>query len=165
MKFNFTIFRMIDLLSVFDKFSNADKELGYAIAKTKLNILDVLAEYREKVNDIASKYETIDENGKKSIPSDSYKDYILEMSEYFNNQVEVEIYQVPRGVIKESNYYNPDCKVSEYELLVALFSQQPTLFNEANEEKISAPVNAEEETADASMTEEASTEEAIEENN
>ena len=125
MKFN--IMRLIDILNVLDKFTNADKELAYAISKTKLNIINEISEYYEHINDLAKTYGEKSENGNYIVSkeSDQFNEYITKVSEILSTDVEIDVYQIPRDVFVNSNYFNPDCLEAEYDILFMLFSEKP----------------------------------------
>lgn len=132
MKITMNNMALIELLQTLNRFANVTGKLGYAISKTKKGMESELAVFEVERQKLIKKYGTDDGKGNFAVDekSESYQDFVREVTEIAEEQVEINFFQVSQEVFNKTDYYSDDCSVRDYDILEALFVEKPK-----NEEK------------------------------
>ena len=132
MKITMNNMALIELLQTLNRFADVTGKLGYAISKTKKGMESELAVFEVERQKLIRKYGTDDGNGNYSVDekSESYQDFVKEVTEIAEEQVDIEFFQVSPDVFRKADYYSEECSVRDYDILEALFVEKPK-----NEEK------------------------------
>lgn len=132
MKITMNNMALIELLQTLNRFADVTGKLGYAISKTKKNMESELVVFEVERQKLIKKYGTNDGNGNYSVDenSETYHDFVKEVTEIAEEQVEINFFQVSQEVFNKTDYYSDECSVRDYDILEALFVEKPK-----NEEK------------------------------
>ena len=132
MKITMNNMALIELLQTLNRFANVTGKLGYAISKTKKGMESELAVFEVERQKLIKKYGADDGKGNFAVDekSESYQDFVKEVTEIAEEQVEINFFQVSQEVFNKTDYYSDECSVRDYDILEALFVEKPK-----NEEK------------------------------
>ena len=124
MKLNMKYVDMIYTFQVLDKFTFVKDELGHAIYQTKERFYELLKPFNEKYKELVNKYNiTFSEDGSIA-DNENIKEFFKAVDEISEESTEVEIDQVEYEAFKNTDIYNRNCSVGEYDLIRSLFVKQ-----------------------------------------
>lgn len=123
MKITMSNFVALNILNDLNKYSHITGILGYAISRTKKNILDEVKVFNDEREKLVRKYGTENEDKTISVKEDSenYREFIKEYIPLAQATFETEIYLVTQEEYDNSEVYNEKLSVSDYEWLESLF--------------------------------------------
>lgn len=123
MNIKVTNMTLLNILNLLDKFGFVTGELGYAIAKSKQQMLEKILPFGEKRKAILEKYGEADENGNYKINQESehYNEYANEIVSIAEEMIDLELIQVSKEVFDATDIYRDELSSRDYEMLQTLF--------------------------------------------
>lgn len=126
MKIELTNWNIVNLINVLDKFSATKGKIGHSIAATRSNLEEAILPFIRQRNELLAEYGKEVEDGRHIIDKDSehYDEYMNKFTKIAENQVEVEINQIPKTDFNYEDLYGDDVTVRDYKFIEEIFVER-----------------------------------------
>lgn len=128
---------IIEILQSLGKFDGVSGKLGYAISRTKNNMVREIKPFEDMRDNLFRKYAEKDENGNPTSikpNTDGFKNFIEEITPISQIAIDIDVFQISQEEFDKSDSYSEAASVKDYDVLQLFIKKEEKQEDKDNED-------------------------------